>query len=139
MIAMALPRDRRMRFATLSRKAGFLIGAAALVPYVYFAVHNRDGIARVAAVSFGTISAVGAICWSYRIKTAFWVLMAVLALFHLALGLLVPWADTRMPGAVMAPAILIDFLMCLSLAYWVLNRYRTVPSQESFEKGKADD
>ena len=121
-------RDMPKDFRYLSRVQGTFVGLAAIVPYVFFSLRGHDGIARASAVSCGVLVGIAAMSWPFRRLKVLWLMLTVMALVHILLTVMVPWSDTRLPGAATVPFFFVDFILCLAVAYAVLIRPARKPA-----------
>lgn len=112
-----------LRFRGASRRTGLWVGLCGLLVYVLFALQGKVGLARAGSVSVAVLLVVGYGAWNFRHLRAFWYVMAVLAVAHLALVVLVPWGDEHTPGFVLVPIGILDFALSLFCAHAVLKRY----------------
>lgn len=111
------------KFRAADRGVGLIAGLCGLVIYALFAFHGEDGLARAGSVSLAVLLVVGYVSWDFRRLSAYWVLMASLAVAHFLILVFLPWDHQRLPGAVVIPYGLLDFALSLFCAYTTLKKY----------------
>ncbi|WP_157178368.1 hypothetical protein [Terriglobus roseus] len=110
------------RFRGVGRLPGVWAGLCCGSIFLLFAFQGKMGIARAGSFSVAVLFVVGYAAWNFRRIRAFWCVMAALTIIHLAIVVFVPWGDERLPGAVVVPFSMIDFLLSFVCAYKVLMR-----------------
>jgi hypothetical protein len=94
------PRDRQMRLPWWGVLC-LIVGAVPAV--VLFDYYGKQPLALPAMDSAGMIAVVVALQWQLRRHTWFWITVAVFALVHAALIVLVPWPTGWVPAPVVIP------------------------------------
>jgi hypothetical protein len=116
------PRDRQMRLPWW----GVLCLIAGAVPVVFLFDHfGKQPLALPAMDSAGMIAIVIALRWQLRRQMWFWITMAVFALVHAALIVLVPWPTGWVPAPVIIPIGTADASAMLALLAIVRNFIET--------------
>ena len=81
-----------------------------------FALNGRLELAWPLIISIGMMGLVIKLKWALRRHVWFWVAMAAIAIFHLALIIFIPWPATWVPSLLMTVFSTVDFFLIL----WVV-------------------
>jgi hypothetical protein len=86
----------------------------AVAVFFMFAYLGEPGRGRAAAISAGVLTmAVGA-SWDLKQEVWYWATVALLAVCHVPVILLVPWTDKSYPGLELLPAAMLDFVIIIA-------------------------
>jgi len=100
----------------LTKKWGFFIGICVIPIFFLFANYGDPGKGQAAAISAGVIGAITRIFWGLRNQLWFWATVAIIAIAHIPIVLLVPWPLVRWSYVQLLPIGFLDF----ALAYGVI-------------------
>jgi len=111
--------DGKSPFDRLTRKSALIVLLCALPFFFLFAALGDPAKGRAAATCAGMIATAALIGWDLRKRAWFWVTIAILALLHIPVVLLIPWTNKNYPGIVLLPGALLDLAVvygCIKLA-----------------------
>lgn len=119
---------KKLRLSWLQRLIIFAIVAPATF---LFAIYGQLQIVWPLIISVGVLWMVLWLKWDLRRYAWFWVTLAIIGIFHIALVLFVPWPATWVPAVLMTGILTPDFLLVL----WVVVFLERVTAKTAQQRG----
>ncbi len=101
---------------SLTRGWALLVLICTLPIYILFVYLGDSGRGRAAWVSTGVITFAARLLWDLKTRVWFWVTLAIIALLHVPMILLIPWGDQNLSYVALLPA----GLLALGIAYGII-------------------
>lgn len=108
-----MQKAKKLHLSWRARLLIFIIGAPAIF---LFALYGRLELAWPLMISIGMMSIVIWLKWALRRRVWFWIAMAAIGIFHIALIIFVPWPATWVPALLMTIISTVDSFLIL----WVI-------------------
>jgi hypothetical protein len=115
----------------LNRKWALIALLCGVPFFVLFAYLGDPGRGRVALIAVGLLILAARAQWNLKEYAWFWVTLAILAVLHVALVLLVPWTSRSYPGITLLPIGVVDYAIlygAIKLAEKVMGRGKAASS-----------